>query len=795
MDFSTATVAGNYKITATTNVEGTCAAGNNFSSTVNGLLSITSVSFYTQSAYIVQLGEGTQNIEYTVLVHPTSVKDVAGNSLDCPNTATFIGTDTVRPYLVNVSNPEPAKVKVIFSEPMTTGGGSTAADNITNYTIEEDPSNGNPTDDVSIISITTVDDTTFILNLDKTVQSIRYKVTVNTNVTDQAPIPNPMGTPSSLTFIGNEALKVILAEAIDLHTVKITFNKPVKPGVDLAGSAECDDAAECHTKYKLFPRTSGDVAYLGDITSVTRGTGNNKNVVYLTHSNDQEGYAYTVVAANARDGDGFDNGTNCIESEANSSEYVQAAPKDRATFVGLGEVKDKIEDGTYFEDPFADGSVFSWSFVYGSKVYLGTNDINNAAFRFEPNGMNAVLVDFDFVDGIIANPACPDSTMFGYGTSPVCGTNMGYNAEYGVVGFNSATLNTGSGDYEILLVGPIKTGVNYGYFTQDLDTTLDWKPFTFSVTGGSNTRSIQTLYGFGDKVYLGFSSDHSQQAPILSYHTVTISDGIVTIGNGTDMNIRQTTCIGKQGSPKNTAVVAGIDSILLFKNHLYLANNGGVAYSGNLDTNYNSDDKNGTPSGFTGTTLQLNGIYGEGNGNNPGLFKVSPGEKGMPKLLEYNGKLYMARNVAQGASGNACWTNLRGELWVCDPSGGSDPNECEPGDWTQLISGTETDLPGSGANGAISLLQNNGSDTARHILYVGFDSPSGVTIWRIDSADPPATSGTMASAGWVRQGVPGLGNSHTKIYSSATINDGTYDYIYVTAGNGSNAIRVYRQSE
>jgi len=119
----------------------------------------------------------------------------------------------------------------------------------------------------------------------------------------------------------------------------------------------------------------------------------------------------------------------------------------------------------------------------------------------------------------------------------------------------------------------------------------------------------------------------------------------------------------------------------------------------------------------------------------------------------------------------------------------------EPGDWTKLISGTETDLPDSGANGAISLLQNNGSDTARYILYVGFDSPSGVTIWRIDSANPPATSGTMASAGWVRQGEPGLGNSHTKIYSSATINDGTYDYIYVTAGGGGNAIRVYRQRE
>lgn len=51
------------------------------------------------------------------------------------------------------------------------------------------------------------------------------------------------------------------------------------------------------------------------------------------------------------------------------------------------------------------------------------------------------------------------------------------------------------------------------------------------------------------------------------------------------------------------------------------------------------------------------------------------------------------------------------------------------------------------------------------------------------------------ATGWSLLGAPGLGNNHVKFYSSATIDDGTYDYFYLTAGDGAYAIRVYRQRE
>ena len=77
---------------------------------------------------------------------------------------------------------------------------------------------------------------------------------------------------------------------------------------------------------------------------------------------------------------------------------------------------------------------------------------------------------------------------------------------------------------------------------------------------------------------------------------------------------------------------------------------------------------------------------------------------------------------------------------------------------------------------------------------MGFDGPSGLQIYRLVSATPPATDGsTMSSAGWSQQGVSGLTVSYTKIISSTSISDGTNNYVYVAAGTGSDVIKIFRQ--
>jgi hypothetical protein len=733
-------------------------------------------------SFILRLDQSTQQKIYTLVANDAEVRDVAGNTLEFHmNHYSFAGLDTVKPYMLNAINTG-QYITIKFSEPMKTGSGDTqSADFKGSYTLTLEPSGGAGR---TIESVTEIDPQTFKITLDGEVTSnTQYRVTVNSNVRDASSNANTMGTPRYLSFTGNETLKVVSAEEIEMGTVIITFNKPV-----LASTANADDAT-CEKRYKISP-------YAGNLLSATVGSGEHNNTVTLTYEADTTRFAtaYTVIVANGRDGDNFNNVQDDEKIYAypyNANDYVQAQPKDRATFQGLGQIINNFEDGTFFADPFVDGTSFAFAFAYGGKIYLGTNDLNNAAFRFDPSGMNSVLTTFAASQHPASLNYCADATGFGYGLGDVCGTNMGFHGERGVVGFTSATLNITGTNREILLVGPLKDGVTYGYFTQDLDTELDWIPFTFGVTGGNNTKSIQCLYGFKNHVYLGFSSPHGQQAPIASHHTVTEDgSGNLSIEHGTDMNIKSVAYIGKKGSPANIAAdytnsVVGIDSMIYFdatndatdNGMLYMANNGGIM--GSSDYSGFTAPFLATPGGFTGTTLQLPAAPA-------GLEKISSGQKGIPILHAYNGKLYMVRNVAENAT-TGRQTALRGEVWVCDPST-NDPNKCEPGEWTRIISGTESEL--GTAPSSISMFTTNGSG----VFYVGFDdTTNGVKIFRYAGTGPSATVTTMLSAGWVPQGQAGLGGSYEKILSSASISDGVYNYIYVTVGKGTEAIRVFRQ--
>jgi len=242
--------------------------------------------------------------------------------------------------------------------------------------------------------------------------------------------------------------------------------------------------------------------------------------------------------------------------------------------------------------------------------------------------------------------------------------------------------------------------------------------------------------------------------------------------------------------------------MLVFNNILYVANKGGIAYASDWDsaaaaaTSLTWTD---TTPAFTGATLEMPNLNSTDGG---GLGKIRPGEKGIPILAEHDGYLYMARNVSVGTADGDDNTNLRGELWVCDPASTGGATTCESADWTRIIHGTETDL---GDAHAISLVQSNKTG----ILYVGFDSPStGVRIYRYAGGTPTTAntdfdldtdiemSETGRAINWELQGVAGLNlvdGPYVNIYSSASISDGSFDYFYLTVGTGSEAIRVLRQ--
>ena len=773
--------------------------GNLTSATWNGAGDILTVTFAGTGSPTIAVGD------YITIVN--TLKDTASS----PNTSTnkvsvtpisgSFGVDTTLPYLVYTSDITTNSLIVQFSEAMRMGSGTANqnADNLANYSLIEDPANAGCAD-VTLASLSILSTTSVKINLTggQTFCNIQYRLTVAATVTDLA--GNVMGSPRFLTFIGLEKIKVVAANALTTSTIKVTFSKPPLTGMNTTNSAECNSTYECGLRYKISPQI-GD----GTISSAVVGSGASNFTVTLTHNGAQSGVAYTVIVANAADSDNFNNGSVCIRDSAGTN-CIQAAPNDRATFIGAGASCITLACGSFFEDPFFDGTTFSFAFKYDGKVYLGTNDKNNAAFRFDPNGTNAILTSFAFTNNSSVSLGCSTAIGFGFITTDLstqtCGTNGGANGEVGAVGFNSINLTISSTNYELLAVGALKNNVDTVYYSQDKDTLLNMKSFSITGTNGINSKSAQTLYGNADKVFNGLASDHGTNAPILNRLPATVASGVVTIGTPIDLSGKNIPVIGKApaaGEPTNPngSGVVGIDTIFTQGASTYFANNGGVIYvttskiltatPGNANDwklgTTTFDPVLSTPSAATGTSLYLPASNSTTGG---GLGKVRPGEKAYPYIILYNGKLYMVRNVGDTTP----TTNLRGEVWTCTPNASG---QCAPAGWSKIISGTETDI-GTTAT-AIGMLVANGNN-----LYVGFDDPtSGVRIFKFSGATPGATSGTMSGAGWVQQGTNGLGSSSKYIMTSVSLYDqiSNKNYIYIVVGNGlgTTAIKVVRQAD
>lgn len=778
----------NWKIADAGTNSGTCSDLNNFSISTQTLdFAINSVLPISPSEYRINFSANTQAKVYTVIANNVgggAIRDLANNQIGCPNSINFTGQDTVKPYLVTAVSTNSTTVQVTFSEPVkSSGGGITDATVSSNWTIIEDDSVSNnslcsdPTNP-SVSSVTKVSATIFNLNIANwTKCAIRYKVTAASTIVDLASTPNAMGSPNALNFIGVEQLKLVSAQAISTTNIKLTFSKSVK------SDSSCSTISACSERYKI-------PSSLGNVISAVVGSGNEDNTVTLTHQTAQGGYVYTVIVANNTDGDQFNNTGNSFKGIRNidDSEYVQSQPKDRASFMGLGTAIDSFDDGTYFDDPFLDGTTFSFAFSYDGKVYLGTNDNNSAAFRFEPSGSNTTLITFSFLN-LIA-PSCPSALGFGTSASGTCGANtIGPNSEYGVVGFTSVNSTIAATSYELLYIGNLKDGVNKIYYTQDKDSVLDWKEAAWSATGGGNTKSIQSIYGFGDRVYAAASSAHGTQAPAVAMHTLTLSGGDVTLGAGSDLSLRSVDYIGKNASidnpckAGNSSCVVGIDSMLYVTNptlggpKLFIANNGAVVHSTTTPPTSNS---------HFGLALSLRAAE-RGNAtlvlpaSPAGLQKLSPGQKGVPLMVEYKGRLYMARNLSVAETNTSTQTTNNGaELWKCEVSCGTSSN------WKKIA--TASNFGSDLSNKAISLLQVNGGS-----LYIGFDNDTGLRIYKTTSEEINTADDGNGHLDFSMQSVKGLGGSFTKIFSSTSIYDGTNHYIYVVVGTGSNAVKVFRQ--
>lgn len=752
---------------------------------------------------------GDLNVDKVRAATAASIYDAAANPMTTAREQVI--AEATAPYVIAASTYYSGGkyyARVFFSEAVSNASAATtwSALRTANYSIAEDPADAGCTDlSATPAAASAVGGSNRVIDLETGMQcsTTTYRVTASTAIKDIDEFEN-VATPNYAFAKGTASTditkpRLLLARSLSATTVELTFSEPMVTGT-AANSAECATAAVCATedadgsvggtqsKYWLTPTG------LGNVNSVAATA--DKSVYVLTHTNPQSGNFYTVNVYATSTG-------NRIPEDFGGNNDLETAPGNQAVFQGAGTPILTFSDGAIFSDPFSDGTKFNFAFSYQNKIYLGPNDRNNAAFRFEPDGLNPVGVTF-----LASGSGCTGATSFGI-TSGTCGAQtLGPNSERGIVSFSSGNVTVSSTNYEILMVGPIKDGVTNTYFTQDVDTQLDWKTCDFSATGGTNTKSVQSSYAFtgNDKYYSGLSSSHNQQAPILVATPLTASSGVLSCSSGSEPDVmRAVAWLGKNaGGSSNPAktpdanAVVGIDSMLYVPSTpgpagtFYVANNGGVA---STSTPFTTWTTRVTQTNFGGVTLVLPTVA------NGGLEKVRPGQKGMPIMTIWNGAIYAARNIASGqTSATDQTTNAGAELWKCTTTCTSSAN------WRKVLSTTDTNNTFANRTNlrAISLLQVNGN-----YLYIGFDNPTnGAQVYRsqagiteIDGTTACTGGDTTANNGdgyrcFAQQGTSGFGvpAENQYFFSSASLRKGSSNFIYVTVGDANLvAIKVLRQ--
>jgi hypothetical protein len=596
-------------------------------------------------------------------------------------------------------------------------------------------------------------------------------------------------------FAGQEPLRVVSARALSDTSVELTFSKAVLSSPDMAGSADCTDASECDQRYQLVGPTS-----LGSVTSAVVRAAPQDDAVVLTHANVQGGGVYTVIAANAADGDGFDDAVWGAIKDSSDTEGLAGAPDDRVGFSGLGSDITDFEDGPVLFDPFGDGSTSSFLFVYADKLYLGPNDSGTGAVRANGDGSSPQSISFDFFqDTNAAGGSTSDNTSTPYasigsaactgGNAPECGPDN----EDGRGLFASGLVASD----EWLVIGGSRSGGNldYVYMTEDVDTALNFKYVDISTNMGGQTKGFSALGIVSDRLYLGFPDSGGKRPYLVSILNApdVAATGLDAIQNGNGgtacdpavhdscyLDAVSMPDIGKDGGNPAGSII--IDFFGSYNGLVYLGNNGGLVRS----TNSLPLDYGNHPGDWTAITPSAAAYSAKTSLATSKVSEIHPKDRAWPQFAVHNGLIYLARNTTDGP-----------QLWRCDPTTQNMPApataaDCDSDDWTLIATNgtgdtalSQFDNPN---NSHISVLVANGD-----YLYVGYDNAvEGVVVFRSNAMMISASSEFEGDAGCTPPcagiGGDGFGTPGTNV----AFFDGATDFLYVMVGDGVEPASVYR---
>lgn len=433
------------------------------------------------------------------------------------------------------------------------------------------------------------------------------------------------------------------------------------------------------------------------------------------------------------------------------------------------------------DDPFGDGTSFSYVAAFDGHVYFGPSANGAAMVRTLPDGTGAESVALAIARDTTGNVASNTSTA----PYPSIGATgcVANTAACGPDNENGRGLMASGiiGGTEWLIIGGGRTGgdLDYVYMASSPVAPLAFRYVDISVATGPQTRGFASLHAFGDRLYMGFPDTGGQRPYLIALLAPPLAPGLDAVAGVSVLNLDASAIPGFASTNP-----ASIDAITDFAGRLYIANAGAWARATVLAPIT-------APADWSVITPSAAAYAAKASVATAKVIDLEPQDRAIPQMAVYQQKLYVARNTTTGP-----------QLWRCDPTLTAPAEHCDAGDWSLIVANTTGDPLlsqfNNGANVAISMLVA----TPTH-LYVGFDNAAqGVVIFRSGAADPMAAAdfegdnGCSASASPTTcEGIGGFGigsASNTQIFSASALTFGPSTAVYVATGSGATGVKVFR---
>ncbi|PKA05654.1 hypothetical protein CH375_04025 [Leptospira ellisii] len=759
MNETQAKTAANYKLALTAGLTGICSDNTNFTSSVS-VISVSSVSG-SGSVYVLTLGSSqTSNAGYTLLVNKPGVTDLstAPNALDCANYGDFLGQEQIK-----------------------------------------------------VVSASCATSNSVILNLSKAPKT-------GNNTAGSAEC-------TGSTECGN---RYKFAGASDLGTIN---SAKILDGIVCNGAAA--DAAKVCVVHNLV-QTGAQYTIVA--ANGADGDGfDNSSWGSIRDSLDTEN-----LQSSPRDRTSF---LGCGTSPVNFADGPISIDPNASTFGYLADFKSKIYSGPSSTGNGAlrfdyDGSLpESIQFAFEKDNTAQDSDATNVSSNTATTRENAIVVPPYVTIGRAGCTVNNATLALGCGPDNESGRgifstgSLGGNPYLFLAG--AKTVPNGFGEYLF----------DYIYYSSDPSSNVNFKYIDLGSITGSLTAGTSSLVVLNDRVFAGFAKSSNDgvglfgglNAPDFGFVTFNAADagvGSCTPGSNCDAfdgskgrRIRidflpyfggpSTGILGaNNNSHLNWAYYIGVDSMFVFKNRIYAANGGlhAVGHNGSIIRSTSADPTTACTGPDTCTAWVEIGPRSNSKWHNSPtnnffslelnkFYDLIPGDRAFAQFAEFNNNLYVTRNVCvqssqalgiRSAPGNVTGctdgtnTNRRAQLWKCDPTVSGNATECDALDWSVVgDDGSGITNMGDSTNRTITMVVKNGS-----YLYIGYDNPAGIRIYRTNAANPASSS-----ASWTQVAGNGLTDTTNvqQIFSAVSVPSGGINYLYVSVGKNGVPVRTYRQ--